>query len=604
MISERLLPAATAFALLSAALLGAALFAGCAPPEETATLAAARQPEGEDTWQLTGSLAGARAGHAALLLADGRVLVVGGSGTGAAASPELYDPATGAWTLLDPAEPLERPDHPVGALLADGRALFAGGEIPPANGVVYGTVFDSATGAWIATGPLQSVRRESAMTLLPDGRALVTGGWPVFGAASLGSAEIYDPATNAWTPAAPMINARRGHILVRLPDGRVLAAGGVTIDGSTEEHVNSSELYDAAADTWQYAGPMPIGGAGDGALLPDGRVLFLTSEATALFKVGAGWVPVAPLPGPRHARLVALENGALMAVSGDDVNGAAQARTDLFDPVTEAWHPGRRLTRARLGHTTTRLLDGRVLAVGGFEQASAEIFELGSPGQACSTGLACASGFCADGVCCESACQDKCHSCALPGSEGQCVPAPAGEDPRRECGSGAPCADACMGDGTCGSKAGFSCGEDACAPDLASVSKQAVCVAGEEACPAITVACGGYLCQPSAAACGVTCTSSRDCAEDYACDLAGHCVPPPDVVQGDTGSCRVAAVDKRSNPYDLSWSIFAMSAAGIVLRRKRSSYVPSLRLRSRRFGRGGRAVARPGVGTLFMTRRR
>ena len=42
----------------------------------------------DSTWVATGSLNLARAGHAAALLPDGKVLVAGGAGT----SAELYDP--------------------------------------------------------------------------------------------------------------------------------------------------------------------------------------------------------------------------------------------------------------------------------------------------------------------------------------------------------------------------------------------------------------------------------------------------------------------------------------------------------------------------------
>src|SRR4051812_34996419 len=44
-------------------------------------------------------------------------------------------------------------------------------------------------------------------------------------------------------------------------------------------------------------------------------------------------------------------------------------------------------------------------------------------GQPCTTGTACASGFCADGVCCKTACTGACQSCSAQGAGGACVPA-------------------------------------------------------------------------------------------------------------------------------------------------------------------------------------
>ena len=69
-----------------------------------------------------------RYGFTATLLRDGRVLVVGGfsaGGAGVQASAELYDPATGRWTVTASLRTPRR-NH-TATLLADGRVLVAGG---------------------------------------------------------------------------------------------------------------------------------------------------------------------------------------------------------------------------------------------------------------------------------------------------------------------------------------------------------------------------------------------------------------------------------------------------------------------------------------------
>ena len=48
-------------------------------------------------WEYTGNLNFHRAGHKAVLLLDGRVLVTGGYGT--IATADLYDPVTGTWSV-------------------------------------------------------------------------------------------------------------------------------------------------------------------------------------------------------------------------------------------------------------------------------------------------------------------------------------------------------------------------------------------------------------------------------------------------------------------------------------------------------------------------
>ena len=56
--------------------------------------------QGNGRWRITGSMATAREFHTATLLPNGQVLVSGGFGSlGNLASAELYDPATGIWTV-------------------------------------------------------------------------------------------------------------------------------------------------------------------------------------------------------------------------------------------------------------------------------------------------------------------------------------------------------------------------------------------------------------------------------------------------------------------------------------------------------------------------
>jgi galactose oxidase len=78
-------------------------------------------------------LAYARAFCNSVVLPDGRVLVLGGqqhpqafTDTGAALSPELWDPATGTFTVMA-ADVVPRTYHAVALLLPDGRVFSGGG---------------------------------------------------------------------------------------------------------------------------------------------------------------------------------------------------------------------------------------------------------------------------------------------------------------------------------------------------------------------------------------------------------------------------------------------------------------------------------------------
>ncbi len=95
-------------------------------------------------WQMTGSMQFARRQHNATILADGSVLVTGGTrGNGfndldknaTVHEAELWNPTTGKWSTMA-AEAVDRCYHSTAVLLPDGRVLSAGGgEYAPSNNV-------------------------------------------------------------------------------------------------------------------------------------------------------------------------------------------------------------------------------------------------------------------------------------------------------------------------------------------------------------------------------------------------------------------------------------------------------------------------------------
>ena len=103
--------------------------------------------------------------------------------------------------------------------------------------IILGLVMASVTIAqpqvlstWSPTGSMSQPRGSSVATLLPDGRVLDTGGWgysvdyPGKGTPVAG-AELYDPTLGTWTPTAAMSTPRNQHTISLLRDGRVLVTG-------------------------------------------------------------------------------------------------------------------------------------------------------------------------------------------------------------------------------------------------------------------------------------------------------------------------------------------------------------------------------------------
>jgi N-acetylneuraminic acid mutarotase len=222
-----------------------------------------------------------RAAHTATLLSDGKVLVTGGGTAGGGQFPaefgegstgaEVYDPATGQFTSTG-SMAVGRVAH-TATLLANGKVLIVGGWVssdPTATAELY----DPAAKTFIATGSMASARAGHTATLLHDGRVLIAGGVDNPGSLPIGSntTEIYDPATGSFVSAGSMAVARRLHTATLLPDQKVLVIGG----GS-----RLAEIYDPATNSFSPVGLTIQERSGHSAtLLQNGHVVVIGGFAS------------------------------------------------------------------------------------------------------------------------------------------------------------------------------------------------------------------------------------------------------------------------------------------------------------------------------------
>ncbi len=231
-------------------------------------------------WSATGAMRFARAGAVATTLADGRVLVVG-PGPGEVGSDsdsfgvkmdaraygtaEVYDPATGRWSLVGSLPPIDRAaiaadgvkvpttspwmtDTGHMVALRDGGALLVGWATRWKHeaDVVRTFRFDGRTGRWHQVGrayaDVNDWKAESWRTTggfdtsgsfvgaLPDGRVLVAGGYTsrkgTGDQAETRLARAFVPATNGWASLPSMPQARVGGVSTVLTDGSILCIGG------------------------------------------------------------------------------------------------------------------------------------------------------------------------------------------------------------------------------------------------------------------------------------------------------------------------------------------------------------------------------------------
>lgn len=181
-----------------------------------------------DTWTVATSLPVPLHGHSMTGLGSGRVLVFGGDspGNGAQRRPQLYDPATNSWSRGSEANyPDGIADH-AATLLADGNLLISGGTPAGQPATAATRLYFPASDSWQDGPDLRAARASHSATLLPSGKVLIAGGVGTSG--NVATIERYDPigriseATVLWPTAS-----QGRHVAVLLNDGRVLLTGSL-----------------------------------------------------------------------------------------------------------------------------------------------------------------------------------------------------------------------------------------------------------------------------------------------------------------------------------------------------------------------------------------
>lgn len=212
-------------------------------------------------WTDAGTMIHPRTGHTATLLPDGRVLVFGGVFLAAPSAPasaaEIYDPVRNQW------QETGSPNIARGAytmtFLSGGRLLLTGGltNISPAAVVPTAEIFDPATGKWTLLAPMNEARYGHVAVVLNNGFVLVAGGkdkqanW-------IYTSELYDPANDRWTKTGSMpFESRYFYTGTLLTNGQVLltATGGNYAWEVTNAWHFGKEIYDPPTGQWEAIGP-------------------------------------------------------------------------------------------------------------------------------------------------------------------------------------------------------------------------------------------------------------------------------------------------------------------------------------------------------------
>jgi hypothetical protein len=317
--------------------------------------------------------------HSATLAGDGSVILVGGSRGLSALSESIdrFDPRTGVTSRIGGLTS-GRSAHRA-TRLANGAILITGGLVSQGDSRVV-ELIDERSGASSGSGTMSVPRIDHGAIALPGGAVLVTGGYSSGEGAVMGisdSAELWEPATQRFRRLATRMRmARAAHTMTLLPDGRVLIVGGYAAAASYQ----FAEIFDPQTERFAAVeSNRPLRANHVAHAQEDGRVLILGGETV---EAGTGAIQplasvvrfdpatgafsdVAPLATPRTwAASVMLPGGEVLLFGG-------QQEMPQYTASAESYHPSTggtviaSLDGQRALHTATRLDSGRVLVAGG-----------------------------------------------------------------------------------------------------------------------------------------------------------------------------------------------------------------------------------------------
>ena len=222
-------------------------------------------------------------------------------------------------------------------------------------------IHDEATGMFrFANATMLEPRAEHTVTVMRDGRVLITGGISIVGGPPLATTEYFDPTTETFTPGPPLLEARRWHAASTLFGAEhLLVSGGFGASGAPLR-----SLERLVSGVWIPMGLLPMASAQHVQVNMGLDVTYIgVGNLQGIAAIFDGTQLSPHDEGVRRSRdaAIRLDDGRLLIASGD------VRRVSICDAQVGFTYFASDLFFERRGeHTLASIGQDMFLAVGGF----------------------------------------------------------------------------------------------------------------------------------------------------------------------------------------------------------------------------------------------
>jgi MYXO-CTERM domain-containing protein len=414
-----------------------------------------------------GTMTAPRMMHAAVPLASGKVLLLGGFDSPNLtteiylSSAEIYDPGAGTFTATGSMTTTR--DSLAATTLPSGKVLVAGGYDGTLR-VATSEIYDPVSGTFVPAGSMSSPRVGHTLTLLGSGSVLAAGGTD--GGADLASADLFKPLATggACTAAGECVSGLCDHACCAsacsgVCKGCAVGTGacGPVVGADDPDTCTGVHTCDAtgACKLKDGQGCTQSTDCASGYCVDE---VCCHTACTGLCQACAGQLKqsasddgvcgnAAAGTNPHHD---ACQVDPPSTCGRDGKCDGAGACKPHYDAGTScgpaACNSGNNVTNQVCGANgtcqqqsgpscgnyacdggvcpTACAQDGDCVSTAYCSQGAC--LPKAANGSPCSVAIGCASNLCADGVCCDTACDQACEACNLPGSVGRCSVPPGG----------------------------------------------------------------------------------------------------------------------------------------------------------------------------------